>query len=181
MTVLFWRRLDSTGLERFELAEAADGASAHGAIVTDLDGGAAIEHHWRLDRDWRAQLVILRRTGQVGDETLHLKRFGERWEVNGHARPDLDGAEEPDLSLTPFCNSLVIRRLPKTPGATLTLDTCYIDGAKLTVERSSQRYERIDARHVRYVDLGVAKGFEAVIRVDADDLVMHYEHLFERL
>jgi hypothetical protein len=178
--VLYWRRLDTAGLERLTIKSTADGIEAHGTIVTAADGGVVIEHRWHLDPDWRARSVWLRRLGYGEGDMLQLDRTVAGWAVNGAPRPDLDGAEEPDLSLTPFCNSFVIRRLPSAIGATIALDTAYIDAGNLTVERSRQRYERIDAEHVRYVDLGVAAGFEAVLRIDAEGLVDHYEHLFER-
>ena len=96
-------------------------------------------------------------------------------------RPDLDGAEEPDLSVTPFCNTFPIRRTPEGPGASLTLDTAFIDGPALTVARSRQRYDRQRQRRLRYVDLGLSRGFEADLAVDDAGLVLSYQHLFERV
>lgn len=73
------------------------------------------------------------------------------------------------------------RRTPQTVGEGLTLDTAFIDGPALTVARSRQRYVRQGARNVRYVDLGLSSGFEADLLVDADGLVLSYEHLFQRV
>lgn len=101
--------------------------------------------------------------------------------MEGEARPDLEGAEEPDLSVTPFCNTFPIRRLPEGAGASLTLDTALIDGPALTVARSTQRYDRQGPGRLRYVDLGQSRGFEADLVVDDNGLVLRYEHLFERL
>lgn len=101
--------------------------------------------------------------------------------VDGARRPDLDGAAEPDLSVTPFCNTFPIRRTPEGAGHSLNLDTAFIDGVAMTVARSSQRYDRQGPRTLRYVDLGLARGFEADLLVDADGLVLRYEHLFERV
>jgi hypothetical protein len=111
---------------------------------------------------------------------LRLERVGTGWWVDHRPRPDLDGAEEPDLSITPFCNTLPIRRTPQTPGESLTVDTAFIDGAALTVARSRQRYIRQGPRHLRYVDLGISRGFEADLLVDDSGLVLRYEHLFQR-
>jgi hypothetical protein len=101
--------------------------------------------------------------------------------VDGKPRPDLEGAEEPDLSITPFCNTFPIRRTPATAGASLTLDTAFIDGPALTVARSRQRYDRQGPGRLRYVDLGLSSGFEADLLVDDTGLVLRYEHLFERV
>jgi uncharacterized protein len=83
----------------------------------------------------------------------------------------------PDLSVTPFCNTLPIRRTP----ASLTLDTAFIDGVSLSVARSRQRYERYSSDRLRYIDLGLSAGFEADLEVDERGLVRRYEHLFERV
>jgi uncharacterized protein len=101
--------------------------------------------------------------------------------VDGASRPDLDSAEEPDLSVTPFCNTFPIRRTPEAPGGSLTLDAAFIDGPALTVARSSQRYARQGPGRLRYVDLGLSRGFEADLVVDDAGLVLRCERLFERV
>ncbi|HYG85047.1 MAG TPA: putative glycolipid-binding domain-containing protein [Azospirillum sp.] len=101
--------------------------------------------------------------------------------VDGTRRGDLDGAQEPDLSVTPFCNTFPIRRTPAGAGASLTLDTCFVDGATMTVARSRQRYDRLSPDRLRYVDLGLFAGFAAEVQVDGRGLVVRYQHLFERL
>ena len=125
--------------------------------------------------------MTVERWGASGHRLLRLERSGTGWRVDGVARPDLEGAEEPDLSVTPFCNTFPIRRMPQAPGATRTLDTAFIDGDTLEVTRSRQRYERRGPGRLRYVDLGLSAGFEADLEVDGDGLVLRYEHLFERV
>lgn len=179
--VHFWRRTDVEGFERLELWCEGDLLRAAGTVLCVEEGGFRIDHHWTLGPDWRARTVTVERLGPQGRGRLALERDRDGWRVDGERRRDLDGAEEPDLSVTPFCNSLAIQRLASEPGARLTLDTAYIDGPALTVTRSSQRYERHGPRAVRYVDLGVAKGFEAELVLDEDGLAVFYEHLFQRV
>lgn len=180
-TVLFWRRTDVVGLERLELEVSHDGIVASSIVLCIEDGGFELRHRWRLTPDWRAQSLDVERRGGGLDRRLLVERSGDGWFVDGRSRPDLEGAEEPDLSITPFCNTFPIRRTPGTIGAEFTLETCYIDAAAMTVERSRQRYERLGANRVRYVDLGVAAGFEAELEVDDDGLVLRYDQLFERV
>ena len=180
-SVLFWRRTDVEGLERLELAIGPDGVTATSTVLGVEAGGFRLDHHWRLDPGWRAQSVTVERWNAAGHGRLRLERAGAGWRVDGAPRPDLDGAEEPDLSVTPFCNSFPIRRTPEAAGASLTLDTAFIDGPALTVARSRQRYDRRGPGRVRYVDLGLSRGFEADLVVDADGLVLSYQHLFERV
>jgi hypothetical protein len=179
--VYFWRRIDVEGLERLELAMEPEGVTATSSVICLEAGGFRIDHRWRLSAGWRAQSVSVERWNAQGHGVLRLERVRTGWHVNGEPRPDLDGAEEPDLSVTPFCNTFPIRRTPQTAGASLTLDTAFIDGPALTVARSRQRYDRQGPARLRYVDLGLSRGFAADLIVDDAGLVLRYEHLFERL
>jgi hypothetical protein len=180
-SVLFWRRTDMEGFERLELVIEPDGVTALSTVLCLEGGGFRLEHLWRLDPEWRAQSVVVERWNAHGHGALRLERVGKGWRVDGAPRPDLDGAEEPDLSVTPFCNTFPIRRTPETVGESLSLDTAFIDGPALTVARSRQRYDRQGPHQVRYVDLGLSQGFEADLLVDEHGLVLRYEHLFERV
>ena len=180
-SVLFWRRTDVKGLERLELTIEPDRIRAVSSVLCLEAGGFRLDHRWLLTPDWRAQSVAVERWNAQGHGALLLERVGSGWRVDGTLRPDLEGAEEPDLSVTPFCNTFPIRRAPQPAGQSLTLDTAFIDGPALTVARSRQRYDRQGPGRLRYVDLGLSKGFEADLVVDDAGLVLRYEHLFERL
>jgi hypothetical protein len=179
--ILFWRRTDVTGLERMALSVSPDAVNAESTVICVEDGGFRLDHRCRLTSDWRALSLEVERWGADGHKILTIERSGHGWRVDGVPRPDLDGAEEPDLSITPFCNSFPIRRMPGEPGESVTLDTCYVDAAAMTVARSRQRYDRLGPDRLRYVDLGISAGFEADLEVDDRDLVLRYEHLFERV
>lgn len=180
-SILFWRRTDVEGLERLELAIETDRVVATATVICLEDGGFRLDHRWILDSDWRAQCVTVERWNSQGHGVLRLERAGTGWRVDGAPRADLEGAEEPDLSVTPFCNTLPIRRTPEVAGESLPLDTAFIDGPALTVARSSQRYDRQGPGRLRYVDLGLSRGFQADLVVDDAGLVLRYEHLFERV
>jgi hypothetical protein len=178
---LFWRRIDLDGLERMTLSDDESGLRAVSTIVCVEDGGFRMDHMWRLTPDWRAISLKVERLGADGQLQLTLERDHDGWRVNGERRSDLDGADEPDLSVTPFCNSLPIRRLLSSAAESLTVDVAYVDGKDLTVARSRQRYDRLGPGRVRFVDLGLSAGFEAELVVDDRMLVVSYQHLFERV
>lgn len=179
--VIFWRREDGAGFERLVLAVDAEAVTATSCVISLDDGGFRLDHSWRLTPDWRALSVTVDKWSRDGHARLTLQRADDGWRVDGRRRPDLDGAEEPDLTVTPFCNTLPIRRLNPHDSAIMTLRACVIDAADLSVTASLQRYERLDATRVRYVDLGRFAGFTAVLTVDARGLVDAYEGLFARV
>lgn len=178
---LLWRRTDLPGLERLMLATTPEAVLADSTLICAEGGGLRLDHRWRLTPGWRALSLSVERWGPAGHARLDIARAESGWTVNGSRRPDLDGAEEPDLSLTPFCNTLPIRRLPAGAGQALTLDNVFIDGTTMTVARSRQAYRRLGPRHVRYIDHGLSAGFEAELELDEENLVLRYQHLFERV
>jgi hypothetical protein len=172
-----WRRVDQPGLELARIEPAADGVAVASSII---DGGASpfsLRYTWLLDSAWRTRSLHINWSNEH-DRTLTLERTGEAdWKVDGEPAPHLAGCVELDLSATPFCNGLAIRRL----GGSGDLRTGWINAADLTVAASRQCYEKLDARNWRYIDMGVARGFEAGLQLDADGLVERYEGLFESL
>jgi uncharacterized protein len=179
--VVFWRRTDIDGLERLELTDGASGVRAVSTVMCIEHGGFRLDYAWELTRDWRSTSLRVERVGADGRRTLTLDRESTGWRVNGQRRPDLDGAAEPDLSVTPFCNTLPIRRILNGADLTLTVDIAYVNGSDLVVTRSRQRYDCKGRAHFRYADLGIFPGFEADLHVDDRALVLRYQHLFERV
>jgi hypothetical protein len=169
------------GLELLSLRRGVDGVSVDSSVICATNGGYRLDHAWELTPDWRAMSLRIERRDADGARTLTLERHGGGWRLDGVHRPDLDDTAEPDLSATPFCNTLVMRRMAAVEGASLTVDTAYVNGDDMTVTRSTQRYDYRAPGLFRYVDLGVAAGFEADLHVDEERLVRHYQHLFERV
>lgn len=179
--ILFWRRTDVVGLERMALRVSSDAVIAEATVICLEHGGFELVHRWRLTPDWRALSVHVEKFGAAGYASLDLERADGGWTVDKIRRAELDGTDEPDLSVTPFCNTMPIRRMFAERRMSLALDTCYVDAASMTVARSRQRYDRVDQSRVRYVDLGLFAGFEADLEVDERCLVLRYGHLFERV
>jgi hypothetical protein len=180
-SIYSWRHTDLDGLECLELSIKPEGIEAVGTVLSSAAGGLRLKHRWRLAPDWSVLGVDVERWNAAGFAALHVERQGGVWRVDGQDRPDLNGAVTVDLTVTPFCNTLLVRRVPASIGAELEADVAFIDGVTMAVTKSRQRYERMDERRLRYVDLGVAEGFEADLIVDEQGIILHYEHLFERV
>ena len=99
-SVLFWRRTDVEGFERLELIVEPDGVTARSTVICLDAGGFRLDHWWKLDPAWRAQAVTIELWSGRGHGRLQLERAGTGGRVDGTPRPDLEGAEEPDLSVT---------------------------------------------------------------------------------
>jgi uncharacterized protein len=173
-----WKRIDFPGFETLAIEDDADGLRARSVIIDNSDEPFGLIADWRLDRNWVSRSLDLTLIRDGGMRALAIGRTGpQSWRINGEPRPDLDGCIEIDVSATPFCNGLALRRLGHEPGE---LTALYVLASDLSVQPSRQRYERAEA-HWRYVDLGVAKGFEAILEFDSEGIVRRYEGLFEPL
>jgi uncharacterized protein len=173
-----WRRLDEAGLEVLSLQVRGDAIEARSWIVHAGETPFALHYSWTLDTSWSTRTLRLE-SHAAGDRVLLIERTGAKsWRLDGQSRPDLDGCAELDVSATPFCNSLAIRRLGERAGE---LTTAYVDVPQLSVAPSRQRYESVAPGRWRYVDLGVDAGFEALLELDEAGLVSRYEGLFEAL
>lgn len=159
------------------LSEEPEGWRARSVIADGGEEPFGMTCEWRLNREWRSRSLELSCFDAGVEQTLRIEREGPTsWRINGAPRADLEGCAEIDLSATPFCNGLALKRLGHELGEMIAL---YVLAPGLSVEPSRQRYERLGERRWRYVDLGAAKGFTAVLDFDSDGLVSHYEGLFE--
>lgn len=171
-----WRRLDEPGLEVLHVQRDDGGILALSTVVHAGAEAFGLSYLWQLDRDWRTHRLELHLASPTV-ETLLVERGDEGWWVNGRLRSDLAECEEIDLSATPFCNTLAMRRLQGSG----ELTTLYVDLPSLQLQPSRQRYTALGKNRWRYTDLGIAKGFEADLDVGDDLLVVAYEGLFETL
>jgi uncharacterized protein len=173
-----WKRIDFPGFETLTLQTEGNGLRARSVIIDNSDAPFGLTADWRLDRNWVSRSLLLTLIDGAGERRLNIERAGAAsWTIDGTPRPDLEGCAEIDVSATPFCNGLALRRLGYEPGE---LTALYVLAPDLSVQPSRQRYERA-GENWRYVDRGVAAGFTAVLQIDADGIVRHYEGLFEAI
>jgi hypothetical protein len=96
------------------------------------------------------------------------------------------GALDCDLGLSPLTNLMPVRRqrLHERPGE-LELLTAWVSVPDLGLHRYPQRYEHVrtgpSGSVVRFVDRGLAPGFESELELDRDGLVVVYPGLARRV
>jgi hypothetical protein len=179
-----WTRLDEPGAEHLRLRVDHRGVAADGLVV-GIDEGAPFRARYlvRCDVAWRARALRVTAPGS-NRPALHLRADGEgRWTTrDGRPLPELAGCIDLDLTVTPFTNTLPIRRLGPRPGESRDLPVAYVDVPRLALEPARQRYERLpdgpSGPRYRFEALGT--GFTADLTVDADGLVLDYPGLFRR-
>ena len=178
MPEVIWKSLEWCGVERLQLEVEGAGVTAKGQLVGDPDGapvGALYEI--QCDAAWSVVRVAVQ---VLGGSRLDLTRAPDgTWVANGRPLPSLHDCVDVDLSLTPFTNTLPIRRLGLAPGQVADLKVAYVTLPDLEVAPAQQRYtcQRRDEHGALYrYESG---SFRADVTVDEDGLVTAYEGLWE--
>jgi uncharacterized protein len=145
---LVWRRLDAPGME---IAHVETLERASGTQI-----GVAYELRWRL-----------------GGERLELEAVG-----GASKSVELGQADFFDVFASPFFNSLPVARDGLLDGGSAREYTIqFVQVPSLEVVASSQRYEPLGGRRVRYS----SGSFAADIEFDEDGFVKVYEGFLERI
>jgi len=178
---LCWTPWDGPGLEHLRLTEADGGVLADGLIIGCDDDGQPFRAHYRVrcDAAWRVREVTV--DPLDGRAPLHLRADGDgAWtDGAGTALHALAGCIDIDLSISPFTNTLPIRRLVFAEAEARVLTMAYIRAPELTVVPMRQRYTRLDAARYRYES--VDSDFTAELPLDERGLVLDYPGLFRRV
>lgn len=168
-----WRGLAPQSLEHCHVISTPRDTRIRGAIITPEYG---LFYRIKLDDTERVRTVRIDRTdGQVME--LFSDGAGNWSDDRAEPLPDLRGCIDVDIWPTPLTNSLPLWRTGLEDGQSQRFAMAWIDADGMTVKRQEQVYSRIDGRHVRYQ----SADFERVLEVDADNLVIDYPGLFERV
>jgi hypothetical protein len=181
-----WAQWDGPGLEHLRLRLRESGIEADGVVVGE-EGGIAFKARYviRCDPRWRTRELVV--DPLDGSDPLHLNSDGEGdWrDASGRILPELQGCIDVDLSVTPFTNTLPIRRLDLREGESSEIAVVYVNVPAMRLDVSSQRYTCLERTPggglYRYEDEGVFRGFTADLPVDENGLVLDYPGIFRRM
>lgn len=178
--VVRWRDWTGAGIEHLVLSEDDDGIVAESALLGTTESGTVFAVRYRIgcDAAWRVRELGIsivgdaRRFELVGDGTGTWRNDA------GMPMPEFAGAIDVDLAITPFTNTLPIRRLGLAVGASADIIVVYVTFPDLAVSADPQRYTRLAERTYRFETLD--GGFVRDLDVDEHGLVVTYPGLFRR-
>ena len=175
-----WRDWSGGGLEHLALKTDRQGIRAEAAVVGMVEGQPfAVQYRIDCLPDWRVRSLSV---AVIGGPSLRLTGNGNgSWVDEGdRARTELHGAIDVDLAITPFTNTLPIRRLGLRAGESREIVTVYVEFPDLVVSLDEQRYTCLEPLG-RYRYEAVDGTFEREIEVDENGLVTTYPGLFQRI
>jgi uncharacterized protein len=182
---VFWATSREPGLEHLHMVEGEAGVEADG-LVLGVAGGTAfrLAYQVRAGSEWAVRECRLRVGGADQRELRILGDGRGRWtDGKGETLPALDGCIDVDIQVTPFTNTLPIRRLGLAAGASAEIVVAYLSVPELGVRSVRQRYTCLawgeDGGVYRYE--GLETGFRADVSVDAQGLVVEYGGIWRRV
>lgn len=181
---VFWTHVHQPGLEQLHVVEHETGVVADG-LVLGIAGATPfrMRYHVRADSAWTVQECHLQMIGEQG-QTVSLSSDGMgHWiDAADTAYSALDGCLAVDISMTPFTNTLALRRLALSPGEAADILVAYITVPDLSVRPARQRYtclSRSPSGGLYRYD-GLDSGLSADLAVDAQGLVVEYLGIWRR-
>jgi hypothetical protein len=158
--------------------------TADSQLILAVEDLASVSYLLECDAAWRFLRLDISVTTAGGSSRMSLSvDDGGHWHRDGTAVPALDGCIDIDIDVTPFTNTLPIRRLTWLPGTAQDLDVAYVSVPDLSVVPVRQRYTLLADRGAR--DEAVFRyesgTFRADLGVDDDGFVMDYPGLWDRV
>lgn len=176
-----WQDWQGRGLEHLVLSQTANGISADSAIIATVDDRAlAVRYRVFCDASWHVKKAEIGVVGVDSNTQLVSDCAGNWIDGAGKALTRLKGAIDIDISITPFTNTLPIRRLRPEKGRASEIIVVYLQLPALTITTDRQRYTCIEPDR-RYLYESLDSDFTREIEIDHDGLVVTYPDLFRRV
>jgi uncharacterized protein len=179
---LIWKGLFTTSVEHIRFIKHPDGSMYANSSVVGVEENIPfrIVYDVKLDAQWGVREVII--TDLLEDRSVvQLLSDGQgRWKSkDGTPLAQFDDCIDIDFTLTPFTNTLPIRRLRWEEGVTHEIELVYITHPTFEVYPAKQAYtcRSINNQNMRFhfkMD-----DFEREITVNREGFVIDYPELFQ--
>jgi hypothetical protein len=179
-TNLLW-----TGREYYSLENCLVKTTGTGGEITSTIIGYYEERIYQVsyqiitNQHW--ETVLFEITSRHSNQVKHIKFEGDgkgNWTSNGKKAEEFNGCLDIDIPLTPFTNTLPIKRLRLGQKQSQEIDVIYCDLLEQQIKRVRQRYTCLSETEYHYEN--VPNDFEATIKVDESGFVVDYPSLFVR-
>ncbi|MCF0072289.1 putative glycolipid-binding domain-containing protein [Dyadobacter sp. CY261] len=179
-TNILWTGREYYSLENCRIDGNENGTLIESAIVGQYgDDLYQVNYQIRVNEYWETVLVDISFYINHVYRHLNLINSGEgNWLLNGELNDSFSDCVDIDLPLTPFTNTLPIRRLNIPIGEERPIRVIYLDLLEDSITPVTQKYTRVSETVFHYEN--VPNDFEADIVLDADGLVVDYPELFVR-
>ncbi len=182
-----WQCMDALGLEHLRLTQSADNIIAE-SVVMGVTSDTPFHTHYRIccDLAWRV-LEVDASPLYPGGKAFSLRADGQgHWSNRmGKPIPELNGCLDVDISITPFTNTLPIRRLKLQPVEYEDITVVHIALHTQAIRLVRQRYTCLQSpvgdEQGMYQYQNFSYKYTSYLSVDADGLVCDYPEVYKRV
>ena len=176
-TNILWTGKEYSSMENCILTEARNSIEIDSTIIGSAEGHIfKVEYRISTNATWETTLVTLKTQFRDAVESNRLEKRDGYWFLNERPVPDFKDICDVDISLTPFTNSLPIRRLQFKSGERQKIEVIYFDLLERTIQPAIQFYTRESVN--KYIFENADGSFKKTITVDESRLVENYPELF---
>ena len=179
-TNLLWTGREYYSLENCLVKVGETGSEITSTIIGSYDGKIyRVEYRIQTNLNW--ETVFFEITSRHSNQIQLIRFEGDgkgNWIYNGKKNSQFNGCIDVDIPLTPFTNTLPIRRLNLNQNQAQEIQVVYCDILEQQVKHVRQKYTRLSSVNYHYEN--VPNDFEATIEVDEAGLVIDYPSLFVR-
>jgi hypothetical protein len=172
-----WKGLKYQSQENCMLKETDNGVEVTSVITGAIESQAfKVSYKILANRLWETYFVEMNFILGINNRTLLLEKKDNNWLVNNVPDSRLDDCVDIDISLTPFTNTLPIRRLVFNGNFRNRIEVVYIDVIASTITPVTQYYSKIADSLYLYENEKTT--FKAELKTDSHGLVIEYPKLF---
>lgn len=179
-TNILWTGREYYSLENC-LVNTIDAGSEITSTIIGYYEGQIYKSEYFIKTNWNWEVVFFKINSRHSNQNQEIIFEGDgkgNWTSNGKKADEFQGCIDIDIPLTPFTNTLPIRRLKLSPGESREIRVIYCDLLEQSIKPVHQRYTCISNTEYHYEN--VPNDFEATIQVDDLGLVVDYPQLFIR-
>jgi len=172
-----WKGLKYPSQEDCILKETDNGVEVT-SVITGTVGNKTFKLKYRVlaNKLWETSLLDLHVISNGNERTLLLEKMKGCWLVNNAVDHRFDACVDIDISLTPFTNTLPIRRLVYNGHVRNKIEVVYIDIIANIIMPVTQYYTKISDSVYLYENEKTT--FSAELKTDSHGLVIAYPNLF---
>jgi uncharacterized protein len=179
-TNILWTGKAYYSLENCLVSTGATASIITSTIIGLYDGAIyKVDYRIKTNANWETIFLEINSRHNNRLQTIRFEGDGKgNWTNNGQKDEQFNGCVDVDIAVTPFTNTLPIRRLNLVPNQSQEIKVVYCDLLAQEVKPVRQQYTCLSPTQYHYQN--IPNDFEAVIEVDKAGLVVDYPTLFVR-
>ncbi len=181
---VIWESLDNIGQESLLILEDDVNIISESVVL-----GVSEEIPYRIwyniicDKNWKVREVTVKNIEKNSKEMSLISDGEGSWSIDGKIAENLKGCLDIDISVTPFTNTIPIRRLNLEKGESHKINVIYIDAINFMIKPVIQCYTYLSEKDNvhKYLYENLSSGFTSEIYVDDNGFIIEYPELYKRV